>query len=134
MTFEIGQRAQASKTITEADVVLFAGVTGDFNPVHIDAEAAKRSCFGRRVAHGSLTAALVSGVLGTKLPGPGTIFLQQTTRFTAPVYLGDTVTARVEVRAWDEARRRMTLLCECVNQDGSQVLTGEAQVLAPEEA
>lgn len=135
MRFEdlvVGQAAELSKTITETDVVLFAGITGDLNPVHVDRVAAERSPFGGRIAHGMLTAGLVSAVLGTRLPGPGSIYLSQTLRFTRPVRLGDTVTARVEVLELVPARRRVRLATSCANQDGERVLEGEAVVLVPE--
>ncbi|HET9984960.1 MAG TPA: MaoC family dehydratase [Longimicrobiales bacterium] len=135
MRFEdlaVGQAAELSKTITETDVVLYAGITGDLNPVHVDRIAAERSPFGGRVAHGMLTAGLVSAVLGMKLPGPGSIYLSQTLRFTRPVRLGDTVTARVEVLELVPAKRRVRLATSCANQDGERVLEGEAVVLVPE--
>jgi 3-hydroxybutyryl-CoA dehydratase len=129
---EVGQAAEFSKTITETDVVLYAGITGDLNPVHVDRVAAECSPFGGRVAHGMLTAGLLSAVLGMKLPGPGSIYLSQTLRFTRPVRLGDTVTARVEVLELVPARRRVRLATSCANQDGERVLEGEAVVLVPE--
>ena len=90
-----GQSAEMSKTITSADIMSFAQATGDFNPVHIDDEAAKRSPFGERIAHGMLSAGLISAVLGMKLPGPGVIYMSQSLRFTRPVRIGDTITAEV---------------------------------------
>lgn len=127
----VGDVATFSKTISESDVYGFAGITGDMNPVHIDAQAAAASPFGARVAHGMLTAALVSTVLGLKLPGPGTIFLSQIMRFLKPVYIGDTVTARVEVVEIVEAKNRVRLATRCSNQNGETVGEGEALVLAP---
>ena len=99
--FAVGQRASIAKTITEADVLLFAAVSLDTNPVHLDAEAAKASPFGERVAHGMLSAGLISAVLGTKLPGPGAVYLGQTLKFRAPVRIGDTVTATAEAEGSD---------------------------------
>lgn len=128
-----GRSAEATRTVTESDVTLFAGITGDFNPVHVDAVAARASTFGGRIAHGMLTAGLVSAVLGTRLPGPGCIYVGQTLRFTRPVRIGDTVTARVEVSEVIEERRRVLLDTTCHNQDGETVLEGEAEVLIPEE-
>lgn len=128
-----GLSAEATRTVTESDVTLFAGITGDFNPVHVDAVAARASTFGGRIAHGMLTAGLVSAVLGTRLPGPGCIYVGQTLRFTRPVRIGDTVTARVEVSEVIEERRRVLLDTTCRNQDGETVLEGEAEVLIPEE-
>lgn len=137
MNFEdltVGQSAEFSKTVTEADVVLYAGITGDVNPVHIDHEAARRSIFEGPVAHGMLSAGFISTVLGTRLPGPGTIYLSQSLRFAAPVRIGDTVTARVEISELKPEKRRAVLRTECRNQDGNAVITGEAVVLIPESA
>lgn len=128
-----GQTAELSKTVTEADVVLFAGITGDFNPVHVDAEAAQRSRFGGRIAHGMLTAGLVSAVLGTRLPGPGAIYLSQTLRFTRPVPLGTTVTARVEVLELLPEKRHVRLSTTCSDHQGETVLEGEALVMIPDD-
>jgi 3-hydroxybutyryl-CoA dehydratase len=128
----VGACAEHAKTVTEADVVLFAGVTGDFNPVHVDAEAAAASPFGERIAHGMLSAGLVSAAIAMKLPGPGTIYLSQSLRFTRPVRIGDTVTARVEVAEVLAARRRVRLLTTCRNQRGETVLDGEALVMVPD--
>lgn len=128
----VGAAAELGKTVTEADVVLFAGVTGDFNPVHVDAEAAARSRFGGRIAHGMLSAGLISAVIGMKLPGPGSIYLSQSLRFTRPVRIGDTVTARVEVAEVIAARRRVRLLTTCRNQSGETVLDGEAVIMVPD--
>jgi 3-hydroxybutyryl-CoA dehydratase len=129
----VGQAAEWAKTVTEADVTLFAGVTGDFNPVHVDAVAAERSRFGGRIAHGMLSAGLVSAAIAMRLPGPGTIYLTQSLRFTAPVRIGDTVTARVEVVELIAKRRRVRLATSCRNQRGELVLDGEATVMVPDE-
>ena len=128
---EVGQAAELAKTVTEADVVLFAGVTGDFNPVHMDAVAAEASRFGGRIAHGMLSAAFISTVLGMKLPGPGTIYLSQSLRFTAPVRIGETVTARVEV-AELLPKRRVRLATMVTTRDGTTAVEGEAVVWVPE--
>ena len=128
----VGMSAESAKTITEADVVLYAGVVGDFNPVHIDAEFAAKSRFGGRVAHGMLIAGLLSGVLAMKLPGPGVIYLGQTLKFTKPVLIGDTVTARVEVIDVLVEKKRARLTTTCRNQRGETVLEGEATVLVPD--
>jgi len=125
----VGQVAELAKTVTESDIVLFAGVTGDFNPVHIDAEAAKQSVFGERIAHGMLSAGFISAVLGMRLPGPGSIYLSQTLRFTKPVRIGDTVTARVEVVEVIAAKRRVRLATTCRNQNDEVVVEGEAVVM-----
>ncbi len=127
---EIGQTARIGKTITEADILLFAAVSTDTNPVHINAEAGKASIFGERIAHGMLSAGLISAVLGTRLPGPGMIYMGQSLRFRAPVKIGDTVTATVEVTALDPAKRRATLKTTCAVA-GKPVIDGEAQVQIP---
>jgi 3-hydroxybutyryl-CoA dehydratase len=137
MTFDeitTGQAAEFRKTITETDVALFAGVTGDFNPLHIDQVAAEASRFGGRIAHGMLTASLISTVIGMHLPGPGCVYLGQTLRFTRPVRIGDTIAARAEVLEKNDAKRRLRLATTCTNQHGETVLDGEATVLVPEQA
>jgi len=126
----VGQTAEFRKTVTETDVVLFAGITGDFNPAHIDEVAASASRFGGRIAHGMLSASFISTVVGTRLPGPGTIYLEQSLRFTAPVRIGDTVTARVEV-AELLPKRRARLKTTVLNQKGEAVVEGEALVMVP---
>lgn len=128
----IGQRASLTKTVTEADISLFAGVTGDFNPLHVDEEFAKRTRFGERIAHGFLTAGLISAVLGTRLPGPGSIYLSQSLNFHRPVKIGDTITATVEVSAYNKEKRIVTLETNCYNQDDIVVLSGKAVVLLEE--
>jgi 3-hydroxybutyryl-CoA dehydratase len=127
----IGDSAQFSKTITETDVYLFAGITGDFNPAHIDEEYSRKTYFGTRIAHGLLSAGFISTVLGTQLPGPGTIYLRQELTFLGAVKIGDTITARVEVVEIDTAKGRAKLLTTCDNQAGIRVLTGEAVVSPP---
>lgn len=129
MEFKAGQRASISKTITEADVYGFAGITGDFNPLHVDAEYARRSRFGERIAHGMLTAGLVSTVLGMRLPGPGAVYLSQSLKFLKPVKFGDTVTAAAEVAAYRQDKRVLTLRTSCTNQDGETVAEGESVLL-----
>lgn len=126
----IGEKASFSKTITEGDVYLYAGIIGDLNPAHINEEAAKKGIFGKRIAHGMLTAGLVSTVLGMKLPGEGTIYMGQELKFTKPVYFGDTITATVEVceKVKDKFIKMKTT---CTNQNGEVVLDGEALVLPP---
>ena len=130
-TLWVGQTASFSKTITESDVYLFAGVTGDLNPVHIDAVYADQSAFHKRIAHGMLSAGLISTVLGTRLPGPGTIYLEQQLKFVAPVYIGDTITATIEVERIDPVKRRVWLKTTCTNQDSKLTVTGMATVLPP---
>jgi 3-hydroxybutyryl-CoA dehydratase len=127
----VGDTATFSKTISEYDVYAFAGITGDQNPVHIDRVAAEASPFGARVAHGMLTASLLSTVLGLRLPGPGTIYLSQNLRFLKPVYIGDTVTARVEVVELNREKNRVRLATRCTNERGEVVAEGESVVLPP---
>lgn len=125
-----GMEASFAKTVTEADVVTFAGVTGDFNPVHVNEEFARQSMFKGRIAHGMLTASFISTILGTKLPGPGCIYVSQNLRFRAPVKLGDTVTATVKVVGLKEAKAMVELETTCRVGD-TDVLTGQAVVLVP---
>jgi 3-hydroxybutyryl-CoA dehydratase len=129
----IGQKASFGKTITEADIVLFAAVTGDTNPMHLNAEYAKDSIFGERIAHGMLAAGLITKVMGTQLPGPGTIYLSQSLRFRKPVRIGDTVTATVEITALNAEKSRATLTTVCTVK-GEPVLEGEALVAVPSRA
>ena len=127
MKLQIGQTAQVSKTVSESDVYAFAGITGDFNPVHINKEEADHSRFGRQVCHGMLVNSFISNVLGTKLPGPGTIYIGQSSKFIAPVYIGDTITARVEVISIEG--KKVSLATDVFNQQGDKVITGTAKVL-----
>lgn len=131
---QIGQNAAFSKTISESDVYLFAGVTGDMNPAHINAEYSKESPFNERIVHGMLSASLISTVLGTELPGRGTIYLQQKVKFVAPVRFGDTITATVEVVEKDCERNRVKLRTVCTNQNKQIVVDGEALVIPPKES
>lgn len=129
----VGQKASFGKTVTEADIVLFAAVTGDTNPMHLNAEYAKESIFGERIAHGMLAAGLITKVLGTQLPGPGTIYMSQSLKFRAPVRIGETVTATVEVMALHPEKHRATLRTVCTVA-GQPVLEGEAFVSVPSRA
>lgn len=128
---ELGQSAEFSKTISESDVYLYAGITGDFNPAHINQAYAENTAFKTRIAHGMLTAGFISNLLGTHLPGPGSIYLQQTLNFKAPVVIGDTVTARVEVVEILVEKKRVRLKTTCTNGEGTVVLEGEAFVSPP---
>ena len=128
---KIGDVASISKVVTDNDVRTFAEISGDHNPVHLDEAYAATTVFGRRIAHGSLTGALISAVIGQALPGPGSIYLSQTYSFKAPVYIGDEITARVEVIAYREDKRITKLKTEVFNQSGALVLDGEAVVIAP---
>jgi len=127
----IGDSARFSKTVTEADVVMFAGITGDLNPAHIDEAYAQGTFFKTRIAHGMLSAGFISAVIGTRLPGPGTIYMHQSLDFLAPVSIGDTVTAMVEVVEKVEEKKRVRLKTTCVNQKGTPILNGEAMVSPP---
>ncbi|MDD3446015.1 MAG: MaoC family dehydratase [Zavarzinia sp.] len=126
----IGQTATFAKTISEADILMFAGVSGDTNPVHLDAEYAATTPFKERIAHGMLSAGLISAVLGTKLPGPGAIYVGQTLKFKAPVRIGDTVTAKAEVIELDPEKKRVVLRTTCLIK-GRTVVDGEATVMVP---
>ena len=131
MTFSgltIGQTASLQKTFTEADVAAFAEISLDTNPVHLDDSYAKETIFGKRIVHGILTAGLISAAIANRLPGPGTIYLSQDLRFTAPVFLGDTITAQVEILELREDKKIVKLKTTCVNQHGNPVITGEAVV------
>lgn len=128
---DLGDKARFQKTITESDVYMYAGVTGDLNPVHIDAVHAETSMFKERIAHGMLSAGFISAVLGLQLPGPGTIYMSQSLKFTAPVRIGDTVCAEVEVIERNEEKNRIKLKTVCTNQNGDVVLSGEAMVMPP---
>ena len=127
----IGETAEFTKTISESDVYLYAGVTGDLNPAHINEEYAKKTFFKTRIVHGMLLGGLVSTVLGNRLPGPGTIYLRQHLDFLAPVRIGDTITASVEIREILMEEKKVRMKTTCVNQEGKKVLEGEAVVSPP---
>jgi phosphate acetyltransferase/phosphate butyryltransferase len=129
----VGDSASIERTLTAADIQLFAAMSGDINPQHIDAEFAESTRFHGVIAHGMWGAALISAVLGTRLPGPGTIYVGQTLKFRAPVRVGDTLTVRVTVKSRDAERHLLVLDCACTNQDGQAVIAGEATVVAPTE-
>jgi 3-hydroxybutyryl-CoA dehydratase len=126
----IGQAAEMSRVVGAADIEAFAEVSGDNNPVHLDEAYAKGTPFGERIAHGMLSGAYISAVLGTKLPGPGAIYLSQSMRFRRPVKIGDLVVARATVKALDAARGYVTLETVC-EVNGKTVVDGEALVIAP---
>ncbi|EQB16731.1 MULTISPECIES: bifunctional enoyl-CoA hydratase/phosphate acetyltransferase [Sphingobium] len=129
----IGATASLTRTLTEQDIQLFALVSGDVNPAHLDADYAATDIFQRVIAHGMWGGGLISAVLGTELPGPGAIYLSQSLRFTRPVGLGDTITASVTVLEKRTERRIVLFDCRCVNQDGEEVISGQAEVMAPSE-
>lgn len=128
---KLGDAAEFTKTVSESDVYLYAGVTGDLNPAHVNEPYAQKTFFKTRIVHGMLLAGFVSTVLGNRLPGPGTIYMEQDLRFLAPVRIGDTVTARVEVTQRDVDKNRLTFKTTCLNQDGTVVLEGQALVSPP---
>lgn len=127
----IGDKASYSRTVTEADVLLFGGVSGDLNPAHFDEEYSKNTIFKGRITHGMLSSSYISAVLGMQLPGPGTIYLSQELKFMAPVMFGDTITAMVEVIEKLEDKNRIVLDTTCINQHGSTVVKGKAVVMPP---
>lgn len=127
---ELDMSASVSRTVSEADILMFAGVSGDTNPVHLDQEFAASTMFGGRIAHGMLSAGLISAVFGTRLPGPGSIYLSQTLKFKAPVKIGDTVVARVTVKELKTEKRRAVFSTVC-SVGSTVVLDGEAELLIP---
>ena len=125
---KVGDEASLTRTITEAHIVMYAGLTGDMNPVHMDAEDAAKSMFGERIAHGMLVAGLISAVLGTQLPGPNSLYLGQDLKFTAPVKIGDTVRVTVSVTEKRDDKRIIKLRTTAANQRGETVIDGTAVV------
>jgi len=128
---EVGDSSEFSKTVSESDVYMYAGISGDLNPAHINEAYAAGTFFKNRIAHGMLTAGFISAVIGMQLPGPGTIYMGQTLQFLAPVRIGDTVTARVEVVEKIDDKKRVRLATTCTNQEGTQLISGEAMVSPP---
>lgn len=128
---KIGDSAEFSKTISEADIYLFAGITGDFNPAHINEEYAKDTFFKGRIAHGMLFAGFISAVIGCQLPGPGSIYIKQDLKFRAPGRIGDTVTAKVTVVEIIAEKNRVILQTICTNQEGVLLLDGQATISPP---
>jgi 3-hydroxybutyryl-CoA dehydratase len=126
---KLGQSAERTKVMTEALVNAYAELTGDFSPVHIDEEAAKKTRFGTRIAHGMLSAGFLSAVIGMDLPGPGTIWVRQELKFKQPVKLGDSITWRVEVRELFAEKKRATLSTVAKNQRGEVAIEGEGTIL-----
>ncbi len=128
---QVGESATFTKTISETDVYTFAGITGDLNPAHVDAVSAANGMFKQRIAHGMLTASFISTVLAMKLPGPGTIYVSQEAQFRAPVFFGDTITAKAECIEKMEPRRWAKFRTTVHNQDGKLVVDGHAVVIPP---
>ncbi|MFD1445150.1 MULTISPECIES: MaoC family dehydratase [Oceanobacillus] len=131
MDFAVGDAAAFSRTITETDFTIFAGLSGDYNPIHVDKEYARETFFGERISHGLLTASFLSRLLGMHLPGPGSVYVSQTLTFKKPVYIGDTITARAEVIKVEDEKRLLTLATTCLNQHGEIVLDGEGVMKLP---
>ncbi len=127
----LGDTSSFRKTITETDVVMYAGLTGDFNPIHIDEVYASSSTFGKRIAHGMLTMSLLTNVLGNKFPGLGTVILEVNCRFQAPVYIGDTVSVEVEVSEKIDAKGFVRMKAKFMNQHGKEVISGHTLVMPP---
>lgn len=128
---KIGDHASVTKTVSETDVYIFAGITGDLNPAHTNEVAASKTMFKTRIAHGMLGAGFISAVLGMYLPGPGTIYMGQELKFTKPVHIGDTVTATATVEEIILEKNRVILDTTVVNQDGEIVIKGKATVMPP---
>lgn len=128
---EIGMVASLRRSVRESDLEAFAGITGDYNPVHMDAAFAAETMFKERISHGMLTASYMSAVFGMKLPGPGAIYISQTLNFRRPVKIGDTITATASVLEMFPARNRVRFLCECVNAADKPVVEGEAILMVP---
>lgn len=124
----IGQSAEFSKTLSESDIYLFAGISGDLNPFHVNEEYAKNTFFKGRIAHGMLLAGFISTVVGCYLPGPGAIYISQELRFLAPARIGDTITARAVVKEMDADKNRVILQTTCTNQEDTVVVDGKAVV------
>ena len=129
----IGQTASFQRAVSVRDIELFAEVSGDQNPVHLDEDFARTSRFGERIAHGMLTGAFISAALAMELPGPGTVYLSQSLRFRLPVKIGDEIRVELEVTEKNERRQQVTIDCKAFNQDGKVVASGSAEVLAPGE-
>ena len=128
---QVGDAAEFAKTVSETDIYLYAGITGDFNPAHVNENYAKNTFFKTRIAHGMLTAGFISAIIANQLPGPGTIYLKQELSFLAPVHIGDTITARVEILELNVEKNRVRLKTTCSNQDGVTVLEGFGLVSPP---
>jgi len=125
----LGMKNSITKTITETDVILYSGISLDTNPAHLNEEYAKNTMFKKRIAHGMLTAGLISAVLGTKLPGEGSIYMGQELKFKAPVYMGDTITAEAEIIELIDEKNQILLKTTCTNQDGKVVIDGTARIM-----
>ena len=130
----VGMEASLRRAVQESDLIAFAGITGDYNPVHMDADYASGTMFKERISHGMLTASYMSAVFGMKLPGPGAIYISQTLNFRRPVKIGDSITATASVLEMFEAKNRVRFLCVCINDAGKPVVEGEAVLMVPSRA
>ena len=130
-SLQVGQKGTMQRTLRYEDIQLFALASGDFNPAHLDPDYAAQTPFKTVIAHGMWGGALISAVLGTRFPGPGTIYLNQSLRFSAPIRVGDTITVTLTVKEKHDAKRRVTMDCQCTNQDGAVVISGDALVIPP---
>lgn len=130
---KVGDQASFAKTISESDVYMFAGITGDLNPAHVNKVEAENGIFHRQVAHGMLVASLISTILGMQLPGPGTIYMGQELKFVRPVFPGDTVTATATVESIDPVKKMVRLRTVCTNQEGKNVIEGYANARPPQQ-
>jgi 3-hydroxybutyryl-CoA dehydratase len=128
---KIGDWAEFAKTVSESDIYQYAGISGDFNPAHVNEDYAKQTFFKTRIAHGMLSAGFISNVLGNHLPGPGSIYIRQELNFLSPVRIGDTIRARVEIIDITPEKNRIKLKTQCINQDGTVVIDGEAVISPP---
>ncbi|MCP4111589.1 MAG: MaoC family dehydratase [Desulfobacteraceae bacterium] len=128
---KVGDAAEFAKTVSESDIYLYAGITGDLNPAHINEAYAEKTFFKGRIAHGMLLGGFISNVIAMQLPGPGTIYVKQELKFTAPAKIGDTITARAEVAEVLTEKNRIILKTTCTNQEGTLVVDGEAMVSPP---
>jgi len=131
---QLGDKASFTKTMSETDVYLFAGISGDLNPAHVNQVDSEKTMFKGRICHGMLVSSLISTVLGMYLPGPGTIYMSQEVRFLAPVKMGDTVTAEAEVIERNAEKNRLVLKTTVTNQEGKVVIEGQAKVMPPKAA
>ena len=128
MDFEVGQSATATRTVTEEDVNDFARISGDTNPVHMDEEFAKKTRFGKRIAHGAFVTSLISKLAGNHLPGPGSIVLSSSFTFHTPCYIGDTITAKVTIKRYRKDKPLIFMSCEVTNQDSESLVTGDVAI------
>lgn len=133
LPYTVGQTASFSRTITETDLVIYAGLSGDYNPIHVDSEYAKQTRFQKRIAHGLLTTSLISRLLGMHLPGVGSVYLEQSLKFLRPVFIGDTITTNGEIIEIIKDKRIIKLKTICLNQNNVVVLEGVATMLVPKE-